>query len=171
MDKIKIGSTYGYNDFITAGQQQYLLDWVKGNHHNFQKNIVSSNRYFGIIQQFTNAPMDLINQLRNQIVDLEDIKDYKEEPMYQDYIGINLEGGAIHTHTDPNQPPYIHTRYNIILSYPNQGGESLYGDDVNILYERLVWKCIAGKVKHGSTPVVGKKPRITLSLGFLINDK
>ena len=111
-----------------------------------------------------------MNDLRQRVIHLEKIKDFKTEPVFQDYFGINSDGGAIHVHTDPNQPPYIHTRYNIILSYPERGGESLYGTDINILQERLVWKCIAGKVMHGSTPVVGNKPRISLSLGFLIND-
>jgi hypothetical protein len=34
----------------------------------------------------------------------------------------------------------------------------------------MVWRCVAGKVKHGSVPVVGDKPRITLTLGFQIKD-
>ena len=169
MDKIKIGSTYGYTDFITIDEQQLLMGWVNDHQSKFQIN--GPGRKFGVIQRIVSMPFPLLEILRQRVVDLESIKDFKPEPVFQDYIGINSTGGAIHTHTDPNQPPYIHTRFNVVLSYPEQGGESLYGNEVNALQERLVWKCIAGKVIHGSTPVVGNKPRITLSLGFLINDK
>jgi len=34
----------------------------------------------------------------------------------------------------------------------------------------MVWKCVAGKIKHGSTLVESDKRRITFSLGFLIEN-
>jgi len=169
MDKIEIGSTYGYKDFITVEEQQLLMSWVNDNQSKFRIN--GPGRKFGVIQQIESNPFPLLDILRQRVVDLESIKDYKPEPIFQDYIGINSTGGAIHIHKDANQPPYTHTRFNVVLSYPEQGGESVYGNEVNALQERLVWKCIAGKVMHGSTPVVGIKPRITLSIGFLINDQ
>jgi hypothetical protein len=69
-----------------------------------------------------------------------------------------------------NVDGYTHVRYNIILSYPEQGGHSLYNGKINELKERMVWRCVAGKVKHGSIPVIGEKPRITLTLGFQIKE-
>ena len=168
MDKIKIGSTYGYLNFISLEEQQQLMDWVLKHEPEFQDN--RDARRYGVIQQIQNEPFLLVEALRQRIIDVENIKDFKPEPFFQDYVGINSTGGAIHIHTDLNEPPYTHTRYNVILSYPEQGGESIYGDEVNSLQERLVWRCVAGKVRHGSTPVVGSKPRITLSLGFLIHD-
>jgi hypothetical protein len=168
MDKIKIGSTYGYTNFINAQEQQELLEWVDQNQSQFRDN--GNGRKFGIIQQIQKQPHPLVSQLRDRIVELENIKDFKPEPIFQDYVGINSIGASIHPHTDVNQLPYIHTRFNVVLSYPDVGGESVYGDEINPLQELLVWKCIAGKVTHASTPVISGKPRITLSLGFLIND-
>ena len=165
MEKIKIGNTYGYSNFITENEQNILLEWVYKNHEKFKSN--GFGRKFGIIYDFEDYP-NLIVKLRNKIIELENIKKYLEEPYFKDYVGINTEGGAIHYHRDPNQNEYVHTRYNVVLSYPEKGGESIYGDSVNTLFEKLVWRCVAGKVYHGSNPVVGKKPRITLSLGFLI---
>jgi hypothetical protein len=34
----------------------------------------------------------------------------------------------------------------------------------------MLWKCIAGKVRHGATKIIGDKPRITLSFSFFIED-
>lgn len=39
---------------------------------------------------------------------------------------------------------------------------------MNVLEEKMIWRCEAGKYTHGSTKVESEKPRITLSLGFLI---
>ena len=79
-----------------------------------------------------------------------------------------MEGAFIHKHMDFNQGNLVHTRWNLILSYPEEGGHSIYNDQINILEENLIWKCVAGKVAHGSTKVIGKKPRITLSLGYML---
>lgn len=170
MDKIKVGSTYGYLNFITPSEQEILLSWSLKNQHKFYFNPGSSNRLFAILQNFHDAPMSLVDELKSRIINMENIRDYKPEPRFTDYIGFINEHGAIHPHMDFNKPPYTHTRYNVIISYPDQGGESIYGDEVNSLQELMVWKCVAGKVTHGSMPVIGSKPRITLSLGFLIND-
>lgn len=167
MEKVKIGNTYGYSNFITNEEQKILLNWIFENHNNFREN--GYGRKFGVVYDFENYP-NLIYILRERIVKIENIQNFLEEPCFRDYVGINTEGGQIHYHTDPNKDDYVHTRYNIVLSYPESGGESIYDGVINKLYEKLIWKCIAGKIFHGSTVVVGKKPRITLSLGFLIRE-
>ena len=70
-----------------------------------------------------------------------------------------------------NQVAHVHTRYNIILSYPDEGGDSIYNSNINKLEENMVWKCEASKFQHGSTVVRSEKPRVTLSIGFLIKEK
>jgi hypothetical protein len=59
----------------------------------------------------------------------------------------------------------------VILKYPTEGGHSIYNGKINVLKENMVWRCVAGKVIHGSVPVKGEIPRITLSLGFLIKNE
>jgi hypothetical protein len=113
---------------------------------------------------------NLITEIKNRIINLEHISNWKREPRYLDYIGINSKNGSIPLHFDANDGNFIHTRYNVILSYPEKGGESIYGDNINILEENMVWKCVAGKMKHGSTLVESDKRRITFSLGFLIEN-
>ena len=167
--KVLLNGTHAYEGFISDDDKNSLLSWVENNIHEFRPN--TKGRYFRPLKEIKNSPLDLVLKLKKRIVKLENITDWKEEPLFSDYIGINLEGASIHPHTDPNENNYIHTRYNIILSWPEKGGESIYGKNVNVLKENLVWKCVAGKVKHASKPVRGKKPRVTLSLGFLIKEK
>jgi hypothetical protein len=167
MKKITIGSTYGYANFITEDERKLILNWIEKYNHQFTPN--GSGRKFGIVYDFPEYPK-LIKNLRERIVNLEQIKNYLEEPTFKDYVGYITDGGAIHMHSDKNIDNYTHTRYNVVISYPEKGGESIYGNETNVLFEKMVWKCIAGRVLHGSKPVIGQKPRITLSLGFLIHN-
>ena len=168
MKWIKLNSTYGYEDFINTEFQDFLNSWAINNLYLFDDN--GAFRKFCILDNCINFPHQIINYLKQKIIKFEKITDWKPEPIFKDYIGINFKGGSIHTHKDVNDGKYIHTRYNIITSYPEKGGESLYGDYVNVLKEKIVWKCIAGKIPHGSKEVLSDKPRITLSLGFLIRN-
>lgn len=166
VEKVNLKGTYGYKNFISDDERQTLLDWVNINEDNFILNKFSNRRFFKFDKDSTIN--GLVSEIKNRVITIESISNWKEEPTYMDYIGINYEGGNIHLHTDLNDGDFIHTRYNVILSYPEEGGESIYGKDINVLEENMVWKCVAGKILHGSTPVKGKKKRITLSLGFLI---
>tara|TARA_B110000208_G_scaffold72903_2_gene93940 strand:+ start:985 stop:1539 length:555 start_codon:yes stop_codon:yes gene_type:complete len=170
MKKVLLNGTYAYSNFISENEKDYLLDWVNENKYKFPANLTSKNRHFTILKNMENSPLELVEEIKNRIIELENIQDWLDEPLMHDYIGINSQGGAIHPHTDPNQDDYTHTRYNVILSWPERGGESIYGDNINTLEENMVWKCVAGKVKHSSKITIGPKPRITLSLGFLIKD-
>ena len=176
MKKVQLNDTYAYEDFITDEEQEELLLWTNNNSYLFKVNQTGSDlinapygsRKIGVLKNIKNSPLDLVNKIKDRVIELEGIKNWKEEPYFQDAIGINEEGGAIHTHIDPNDLGYVHVRYNIILSYPLDGGHSIYNGKINVLKEKLAWRCVAGKVAHGSIPVVGIKPRITLTLGFLI---
>ena len=178
MKHIELSDTYGYEEFITKEEQEILLFWVNSNSHLFKVNTTNSHtidapygsRQIGVLTRIPNSPLDLVKKIKDRVIEVEKINDWILDPSFEDSIGINKEGGSIHTHTDMNLDGYTHVRYNIILSYPYEGGHSIYNGKINELKERMVWKCVAGKVKHGSTPVVGEKPRITLTLGFQIKN-
>jgi hypothetical protein len=176
MKRVELNDTYGYEDFITDEEQLQLLEWANKNSHLFQVNETGSDmvnspygsRKIGIIQKIKNSPIELVKRIKDRVVEIEQIKNWREEPYFKDAIGIHGESGAIHIHTDKNAPGYVHVRYNVILSYPNEGGHSIYNGKINVLKEKMVWRCIAGEIPHGSTTVIGDKPRTTLTLGFLI---
>lgn len=169
-----MNETYGYEDFISDEEQSYLLDWTYKNENNF----VSNNSYeygdgkkIGFLHEIDNSPMDLVQKIKDRIVKIENIEEWILDPNFKDAIGINYKGAEIHLHTDPNVDGYTHVRYNVILQYPKRGGHSIYNGKINKLKEKMVWRCVAGKIKHGSTKVIGKVPRITLTLGFQIKDR
>jgi hypothetical protein len=169
IEKIELKGTYAYKNFIDDEIKQTLLSWTDTNYQSFIVNPKSFGRRYKLISS-DDSIHELVLTIKNKIIELENITDWKKEPVYDDFIGVNSEGSSIHNHTDKNYGDYIHTRWNLILSYPEDGGHSIYGDNINILEENLIWKCVAGKYSHGSTKVIGKKPRITLSIGFLIKE-
>ena len=169
MEKVILNKTYGYKDFIENEGKDSILNWVQNNEHLFQKNVNGENRKFYRIKNDCEI-YNFVWDLKKQIIELEKIKDWKEEPIYSDFIGINYKGGYIQSHTDKNEEDYTHLRWNLILSYPLEGGHSIYDGVTNILEENMIWRCVAGKHTHASSPVFGDKPRITLSLGFLVNN-
>jgi hypothetical protein len=178
MKRIVLHDTYGYDEFITKEEQENLLFWVNSNSHLFETNTTNSHsinapygsRQIGILRKIPDSPLELVKKIKDRVIEAEKINDWVLDPKFEDAIGINREGGSIHLHSDSNLEGYTHVRYNVILSYPYEGGHSIYNGKINELKERMVWKCVAGRVKHGSTPVIGEKPRITLTLGFQIKD-
>jgi hypothetical protein len=169
VEKVELNGTYAYRNFIDNETKQTLLDWVELNYPSFVINPINVGRKLKIIS-IEDSIWELISTIKNKIIKIEDICDWKKEPMFNDFIGVNSKGGNIHTHVDSNDGNYIHTRWNLILSYPEDGGHSIYNGKINVLEEGLIWKCVAGKYYHGSTKVIGDKPRITLSFGFLIKE-
>jgi hypothetical protein len=177
MKKIEMCDTYGYEEFITFEEQLFLLKWIEENISLFKVNPTKSegklygSRKMYIVENENDECFDLVKKIKNKVIEVENIMDWIEEPHFKDLIGINGPGGSINQHTDPNIQGYTHTRYNVILKYPTEGGHSIYNGKINVLKENMVWRCVAGKVIHGSVPVKGEIPRITLSLGFLIKNE
>lgn len=169
-----MNDTYGYVDFISDEEKNILLKWAFENEDKFYSNKIGEygeGKKIGILQNIENSPMELVSTIKKRIVEIENIEDWILDPTFQDAIGINKKGGAIHKHTDPNIDGYTHVRYNVILQYPKEGGDSIYNGKINKLQENMVWRCVAGKVEHGSNPVIGDTPRITLTLGFQIKNE
>lgn len=163
MERIQLNNTHAYSDFILEEERLFFLDWIN-------KNISSNRRVILSPEDISNAPLELIEKYKSQIIQLENIKNFLSKAKSGNFVWIEGENSTINYHFDNNFDKYVHTRYNLILSYPEQGGHSIYGDKVNVLKERMLWKCIAGKVKHGATKVIGIKPRVTLSFSFFIHE-
>lgn len=87
--------------------------------------------------------------------------------VYRDYIAIILPGGNINAHSDLNQPGCIHTRFNVFLKLPTQGGATFYGGEPVETKERGYVLCRSGLDEHWAEEIgSGSSPRITLSFGF-----
>lgn len=166
-EKIEWKTTYGYKNFISEDTQKIFLDWTSENLETFVFNQFGPNRKNRTIAKEDNI-FPLVQNLKKQILEVENKDFHKINLSLRDYIGINFEGAFIQLHADYAEPGITHTRWNLVLSYPEEGGESIYNGEINKLEERLIWKCEASKYMHGSKKVIGKKPRITLSMGFML---
>lgn len=91
-----------------------------------------------------------------------------QEPVFKDFCGINLEGASVHPHMDTNQGSLKHTRFNVLVSKPLSGGHPIHGTETLEVAEGGMWRCDAGSKTHASTAVIGDKPRIIMSFGFLL---
>jgi hypothetical protein len=141
-----------------------VKDWAVENHGKFKSN--GFGRQYGVLQEL-NPPKE-VWEIKKQVINLYGLSNAKQEPIFKDYCGYITEGGAIHKHIDGNEGKLIHTRFNVMISKPLAGGEPVQESNIINVQEGDIWRCDAGKVLHWCTPVVGNKPRIVLSFGFLL---
>jgi hypothetical protein len=160
-------NTYGYENFISQKDRIKLIQFIEKNLNHF-KIRTDERELLCTIQDLPNYPKKVIKKLRDRIIKLEKIGEHYPDIIYKDAISIIYEGGFHDYHRDINYLNWYLVRYNIILSKPEEGGLSLYGDEINDWDECTIWKCVAGNIKHGVTKVIGERPRIVLCLGFLI---
>ena len=143
-----------------------VVFWANKEYKNFQQNDVG--RQFGVLQRKDLKAPKEVWEIKDIIVDGCKLQGAEQEPSYQDYCGYITEGSAVYKHKDSNKNGKIHTRFNVMVSKPEQGGEPVQEDKMIEVEEGSVWRCNAGVVKHWCNTVVGSKPRIVLSYGFLI---
>lgn len=99
-------------------------------------------------------------------------EDIKSETRYGCLISYSGDGHRVGPHQDyePHKG-YTHTRFNFMISKPEGGGNPIMNEVIYDLKENQVWICPAGKHRHDTTIVNGKKPRILLSYGYFIKNK
>ena len=126
-----------------------------------------ARRYCSLNQQSTSVT-DLVISYRKEMFRRIGIYSFEEEPMLGIFLGVNSKFGFIQEHTDATKNDFYHIRLNFLISKPIQGGVPMIkGENLNI-EENESWLLLASEWRHNSTPVVGDKPRIVLSLGALV---
>lgn len=152
------------NNAVTA-----IHNFVKNNNHFFKLN-GNGRKYYSTLDVDDKINIYL-KKIREKCFENLNITNFKEEPYFGIFIGVNTESGFVHEHIDPTKNDYVHFRLNFLVSKPENGGVPVVnGNEVNI-QERESWINCASKWLHKSTPVVGAKPRIVLSLGGLITEQ
>lgn len=112
-----------------------------------------------------------IDKLTKTVFNSINLYKIQKEPLFGVFVGVNNEGGAIHQHTDPAPDGYIHTRINFLLSKPSFGGMPIINDIEYSIEEKSCWINLASVWRHASTPVIGKKNRVVLSVGALVEEE
>lgn len=93
------------------------------------------------------------------------------ETEYGCLISYSEDGHIVGKHKDKDpHENYTHTRFNFIISKPENGGDPIMDGEIYDMSENQVWVCPAAKVEHDITKVEGKKPRILLSYGYFLDD-
>ena len=169
MTKVDIPKSWAYTEFITAKEQNVLLQFA-----NSVRSLLRNNGFGRFYQDHIEKVYSLLpqeyNDIKQRIIDTEKLKDFILDPVFGDFISFNETGGAIHEHKDNNEKGFIHTRYNLLLSVPDSGGNPIYNGEVIDVEERMLWRCEAGLYNHASLPVIGSKPRINISFGFQVRE-
>lgn len=149
---------------IAAALLQPVSIWAHESHKAFKPN--GKGRQYGLLQELT--PPAEVWGIKRKIIEAHGLQHAEQEPMFKDFCGFITEGGAIHPHSDQDHNGKRHVRFNVMVSKPEAGGMPVQDGVEMVVEEGDVWRCDASRVKHWCTPVVGSKPRIVLSYGFLI---
>lgn len=96
------------------------------------------------------------------------LKPVEVEPIFKNLTGNHYQDGAfVHPHTDPAPDGFVHTRCNLMLKKPKEGGNPVIdGEEINV-EEGDLWLCLASMELHSSTPIKGKE-RLIFSFGGLV---
>ena len=167
-DRREIPFSYAYYDFIGEKDQHSLLSWATSISKELKRNQSSPGRYFAMFSELSTVP-DVVYSIKKSIESLID-KPFLYDTNFTDFLSFNMRSASIHPHKDPNLDGYTHTRFNLLISVPESGGNPIYNGTEFKIQERMLWRCEAGKYEHASTPVIGTKPRINISFGFQIKN-
>ena len=96
------------------------------------------------------------------------LKPVSVEPMFKNLTGNQFQDGAfVHPHTDPAPEGLVHTRCNLMLRKPAEGGNPVLDGEELDINEGDLWLCLASMELHSSTPIKGGE-RLVFSFGGLV---
>ena len=109
--------------------------------------------------------------LYNELFHSFGLKSERLEPTFECFIGYHFQDGAYtHEHQDHNLDGLIHTRINVMIKKPTIGGNPVISGKELQISQGDIWLSIAGKERHGSTPISGGE-RIIVSCGGLVKEE
>ena len=114
--------------------------------------------------------LDLLEEIKNRIIEIEELSDKFFEPFMGDFVSIQRNGAKVPDHIDynPEDQTLYSRRYNIFITLPEIGGLPVYNNETLFLEEKCLLKVDSGIVNHSTTQIQGEQPRIILSYGFAI---
>ena len=143
-----------------------IISFVDTDQDSFIQN--GKQRYYCDLNKLNNSLTLEIKAFADYCYNLYNIE-VKPEIWFGNFIGVNLEGGAVHPHKDPrSKDNEIHVRINFLVSKPIKGGMPVLDHSEYQLNEGDCWVNLASEYLHESTTVEGDKPRIVLSLGSYV---
>ena len=128
------------------------------------------NRRFFALNKHNLQLTKIIRDYSKYIYSQFNITRQKDEERFGNFIGYNKEGGFVPPHIDRlSSESWEHVRINFLVSKPHQGGNPVIENKEYNIMEDNAWLNLASRWVHSSTPVVGNKPRVVLSLGAFVS--
>ena len=166
---------------VTDCEQEYLINWTNENHNlfTFNSNASGCNCH---IEKILDLPGDniknkkayeIIKNIRERIVEKENLHKYKPCTGLPDLIYHMEPGTKFHLHNDSGFKTCsdgIQIRFNVCIKKPQEGGRPIYAGKLLELVECEYIICRAEIDYHTSEWIGGSDPKISLSLGFIIDN-
>ena len=160
-------------NFISGTEQNKLIEWIINNKNTpglfKDAGMAGSNRVTTRYSKDFSFP-EVAYKIQRRIIDQLKFKDFKL-PKYHHGIVASYAGenDAIHKHRDPQwYPPYETLHCNLMLQKPIEGGKPIINKTDIDLNERDLWCYYVSKVPHGSSKVIGTRPRLMYVFGFCV---
>ena len=162
-------------NFVSGDEQNELVEWIINNKNTpwlFKDANMKGNRITTRYSKDFSFP-DTAYKIQKRIIDQLKFNDFKL-PKYHHGIVASYAGenDTVFEHTDPQwYPPYETLHCNLMLQKPLEGGKPMINKKNIDLDERDLWCYYVSKVKHGSSKVIGSRPRLMYVFGFCIDYK
>ena len=116
-------------------------------------------------------PYEDLIAIEKEIIKHYGFEEVSRDTIFGTMISYSTQGHEVHTHSDKNLGMNIHTRINLMLLKPEEGGNPIINNVEIDVQENNTWHCVAGYYRHSSKKVKGNKPRLVISFGYQINEK
>ena len=164
-------------NFVSKKEQKKLIDWIINNRNTpglFSDANMNGNRITTRYSKDFSFP-DTAYKIQKRIIKQLKLKDFKfkfklpwdvNHGIIASYAG---ENDICYEHTDPQWYPLSDTLHcNLMLQKPLGGGKPIINKKEIDLNERDLWCYYVSKVPHGSSKVIGKRPRLMYVFSFCI---
>ena len=162
-------------NFISEIEQNKLVEWTINNKNTpalFQDpDMPGSNRVTTRYSKDFSFP-EIAYKIQRKIIGQLKLKNFKL-PKYHHGIVASYAGehDAIFEHMDPQwYAPSETLHCNLMLQKPLGGGKPIINKIEVDLDERDLWCYYVSKVPHGSSKIIGKRPRLMYVFGFCTED-
>jgi len=150
-------------EVITEAEQKTIIEWANKNYTTFTKN--GEYRQYKIL---TGVIPIAITMIKERLINKENLRQVRQEPELKDYISYIQPGGQVEPHTNQAKDGLCHTRFEVYVQLPEQGGLPIIDNKVTPVNEREYIRSDSTTYTVSSQVIKGTKARILLSFGFLM---
>lgn len=171
-----------YREIVNDEELIIIKAWVEANYNSFPPNTYGSGFSLNVknIKTFNHekdeneAVYNAILDIEKRLIQREKLYKYSESEGLPHLLYVLPPGTQIHTHNDVGYKETnkgIMVRFNVCIQKPDEGGRPIYAGKLLELNEKEYVICRAEIDKHSSEWVKGKKSRINISFGYMIDSK